>query len=103
MITKFKIFEELEEWNKETGYYVILTEPGDREKDIEIRNFLENHIGRIKKMYYPGAWFTVEFDNVPEKIAKYFNGRDFHQSYIKYISKNKEDLEPFIQSNKYNL
>lgn len=101
MITKFKLFEE--KWNKETGSYVIMTEPGDREKDIAIRNFLENNIGKITKMFYPGAWFNVEYDNIPSNIKKYLENKDFNSAYILHISKNKEDLEPYIALKKYNL
>lgn len=103
MITKFNLFEKLEEWNKETGYYVILTWGGTFDKDVKLRNFLENHIGKITKMYYPGSWFTAEFDNTPDDIQKLLKDRDFNSTQILHISKNKEDLEAILQAKKYNL
>ena len=104
MITNFKIFEESEKWNKETGYYVIMTEPGDRSVDIRLRKWLENNIGQITKMYYPGAWFDVKYDNMPEVIKSRIKGKtNFNSANILHISKNREDLEAIIAGNKYNI
>ena len=88
-----KTFEKLEEWNKETGHYVIMTETGDRPGDVMLRKFLESNIGQIKKMYYPGGWFDAKYDNVlglpnrtTDTIDRLLHSKSqFHHQDILYI------------------
>ena len=101
MITKFKIFEDSQEeipWNNKEGSYVILNKSGKKYSD-----FLDKNIALITKVYYPGAWFDVKFNDIPEELESLLDGIDFHTSEIKYISKNREDLESILQSKKYNI
>ena len=93
MITKFKIFEAFDD---KIGYYVILDDPRYSE-------FLKNNVGVITKVYYPGSWFDVKFDNLPKELEIFLKDRNFHVDHIKHISKDKETLEAIIQSQKYNI
>ena len=100
MITKFKLFEEA--WNDKIGYYVILTY--STSSNPSYSNFFKNNIGQITKMYYPGAWFDVKFDNIPTEIEKFIEKRmNFNTADIKYISKDKQELEAILIANKYNI
>jgi len=94
MITKFKIFES---WDDKLGYYVILCDVNRKYSE-----FLKNNIGLITKIYYPGTWFDVKFDNVPTEL-KYLNDINFNTVNIEHISKDKKELESILDSRKYNL
>jgi hypothetical protein len=99
MITKFKIFENSQEpWDHMKGSYVILGK-----LDKKYSDFLEKNIALITKVYYPGAWFNVIFDNIPKELEKSLDNLDFNTADIKHISKNKEDLESILKSKKYNI
>jgi len=99
MITKFKIFENINE-NPKVGDYVILKpeqcnylDNGQNDKLIDI---IKTNIGQITKIHGSGEIFKIEFENV----ATPFNVRILK---IKYWSNNKEELELKLQANKYNL
>ena len=97
MITKFKIFEE-KIWNDEIGYYVIVKSKNHSE-------FFENNIGKISNMYYPGAWFDVEYDNIPDKILRYldYKAGQFNVADILIKSKDKKECEDYLTMKKFNL
>ena len=97
MITKFKIFEE-KNWNDDIGSYVIVKSKNHSE-------FFENNIGRITKMYYPGAWFDVEYDNEPIVITNYLDGKAGHFNIADILikSKDKTECEAYLAAKKYNI
>ena len=92
-----KTFED-EKWNDKEGSYVLLSINKEN-----YDNFLNNNIGKITKVYYPGSWFDVEFDDIPEELERMFGKRNFHTNDIKHISKNREDLEAILLGRKYNI
>ena len=99
MITKFKIYEEINRGRPEIGDYVIV-EFGPVTSDSNHffpREHVENNIGEI--IDYGFAKYYIKYENLPreDKIIEIFR-KD-----IKYCSKNIEDLEMFITSKKYNL
>lgn len=82
MITKFKIFETANEGEPEVGDYITdSTNP--------------SRIGKIYHKNYGEYWTVSYLDNT----LVYFV--DFDE--VTHWSKNKEDLEPYIIANKYNL
>ena len=81
MITKFKIFEAANEGVPEVGDYIT-----DSIDPIRI--------GIICAKNYE-YWTVAYLDNTLVYFVDIEN--------IKYWSKNKEDLEPYIIANKYNL
>lgn len=106
MITKFKIFEN--EHKPEIGDFIVL-------KDIDLTNFPEdkkeipswfvNKIGQIKDYNTERGHkeFEVYFD-VPDRFG--FNEDKLIRvdiNNIKYFSKNKKDVESYIQTKKYNI
>ena len=109
MITKFKIYEQLDEGTPMYGDYVICLE--QESGDDEFDNFLLNCIGEIVG-YSEGSYdYIIKYNDIPNQFLFYFgsNGTNYRlcrpmkKSEILHWSENKEDLEPFIQSNKYNL
>jgi hypothetical protein len=101
MITAFKIFEKKER-KYNIGDYVICQEDNIPNT---FRNFLSNNIGIITG-YVASHTYRVEFDEVPENYAHWFDkdkGRPMNNSEIQYSSTNKEDLEKYIYANKFNL
>jgi len=108
MITKFKIYESINDGEPEIGDYVIC-DPDFR----NLFNFINNNIGQI--INYPSTTdkYVIKYENVPESIYSFFDvnislsghtyKRYFQRDEIIYWSKNKEDLEHLIQSKKYNL
>ena len=80
--------------------YVIMISSVDT-----VKNFIENNIGQIIEIDRENYDVTVKYFNIPSHLKEYFvnNSRIFGLRKIKHWSKNKEDLIPFIQSNKYNL
>ncbi len=90
MITKFKIFENINESEPKIGDYVICK---TRSTDtIEFKKYVDNNIGKIVDNYL--AYYYVKFK---EKTYIFTIGN------ILYWAKNKEDIEVLIQANKYNL
>jgi hypothetical protein len=97
------------------GKYVLLNLKGKNILNAEAIEFLENTSGEIiaeydKKITYEKI-ITVKYDNIPDNIKKFFSYsinnkfwvRNFYSSDIIFFSKNKDDIETFIQSKKYNL
>lgn len=88
MIIKFKLFETINQGEPEKGNYVII----DTYKD---NNTI--CIGRI--FHYDGTYFYVKY-TLPDGHT--FNDIFLRDKIIKW-AKNKKELIPFLQANKYNL
>lgn len=94
-----KLFEEV--WNSIEGEYVVLKYDKKKKKYAD---FIENNIGIIKKVYYPGSWFDVEYDNAPGIIIDLLKNKgQFHRISISIRSKDKKDCEAYLEAKKYNL
>jgi len=120
MITKFKMFEELDLGGFDVGCYVIchLGTPGYYlDNEIVSNEFFDTNIGKIIEIEYPNdneenfddITVVVEYNNATEFIMKkyseskhkciiYFNYND-----IKHWSEDKLDLELELSTNKFNL
>ena len=114
MITKFKLYEELNAGEPEVGDYVIIEKEYDDFEDKNNVNFINSSIGYIWKS--PGkSTHIVKYNNIPDNTKQFFQYSDYsdglkignsiivYNDDIKYWSKNKEDLEHVIQSKKYNI
>ena len=113
-----KYIKTFESSNKllELGTYVICDE---ETSNIELKNFLKNNIGVIK-YYFDGINEDLPYmvyyknlknlkkssigiiDRFNEEI-KFPDCRAMREKEIIHHSKNKEDLEPFILANKFNI
>jgi len=110
MITKFKIFENVNENEPEVGDYVIAS---SNDFLIDLNEFTKNRIGRLynifKPLYVDDLSYTVIYDNIPKELDCYtFKVYDeeaisLDKEDIKYWSKDKEDLEKILMTNKFNL
>jgi hypothetical protein len=82
----------------EIGDYVICSE-----YDNDINFFIENNIGEVIDLNcgYP---YIVKYNNAPEGLKnKNFHRRGMYKDEIKYVSKNKEDLESILLAKKFNI
>jgi hypothetical protein len=103
--------EQSEEEPLQIGEFVICYEENDLSggKTLgkeEINKFFALNIGQIVE--YDDKWYEVEFENIPNTIDTWFHGsrlncRVMKRSEMIQHSKNKEDLLPYINQNKYNL
>ena len=110
MITKFKIYEEINLNEPEVGDYII-AESNDFLTDIN--EFTKNRIGILynifKPLYADDLSYTIIYDNIPKELDFYvFKVYDdeaisMNREDIKYWSKNKEDLEKILIANKFNI
>ena len=88
-----KKFENL--MGPEVGDYVALISDDDHDKVI---NFLDKNIGKIFKKISDDC-YGVEFDNYFLNQNKFY----FMIDKILFYSKNKEEVETYLLSRKYNL
>lgn len=119
-----KKFENINDTEPEVGDYILikvnLQEYGKKEI---INNFINNTIGKVYKIYNDDI--RVSYENIPDEIKGWFSKpiytpslkfinaikgvgegeytRLFSKDRIVVFSKNKKDVEPYIQANKYNL
>jgi len=105
MITNFKLFEEICKDEPEIGDLVVCNE-SESYSDSEIITFTSNNIGEYIR--YDTEFmqpYVIHYEEIPKNLEKYFshNERNMSLDEIKYISKNKDELEYIIQSNKFNL
>jgi len=87
----------------QAGDYVICIENGGIQA---VKNFVDNNIGIIVKVKNrPNFPYRVKYENIPIEIEEWFTdeSREMSEKEIIHFSKNKEDLEIYIQANKYNL
>ena len=97
MITKFKIFESVNEL-PELGDYVIVDEKVGFRNEVLI-NFYKTNIGEIIKKN-ANNWYDVKYEN------KLNMGSGLHIveiSGLKYWSHNKKELEDILINKKYNI
>jgi hypothetical protein len=80
--------------------YVICRPLDDRDPDLN--DFLKTHIGQlVGRRYFD---YDIKFEKVPKYIIDcYDNPIQFEREEIIHWSKNKEDLQIYIDINKYNL
>jgi hypothetical protein len=92
------------------NYYVLLSLknniPGIPEQII---NFLNNNIGQIYYIPNPNTC-TIYYENVPEDIKQDFSNWSISKNHwttdidkIKIWAENKEDLEIYLNTKKYNI
>jgi hypothetical protein len=108
MITEFNkyIYDE-----PEIGDYVYCEEPYEWAHNYDLLDFLNNNIGRIidieKYRKHDKKLYMVTFDNIPNKLIKHFpfkiETRAYYIECIKIWSKNREEVETYITSKKYNI
>ena len=120
MITKFKLFEEINVGEPKVGDYVICEEiPQSTPKFqyADVIEFLKNNIGKIKKISYnpdPNLEgverysYIVAYNNIPLSLITYFlsgknNARRMFKDNIIYWSKDRDELETILLSKKYNV
>lgn len=129
MITKFKIFENINKQPKVGDYVIIDADEFNYFNDWNenVINFIKSNIGQIQSIssHVQGpndesskVRFYIKFENVPDNISysnfknrkprslSVFSEKDirgFLSNDIKYWSNNKDELEAILQSKKYNL
>jgi len=106
-----KTYENLTDEPK-AGDYVMCEESSETDSVIEINDFIKNNIGVIRSIsqFIYDVPYIIEYDNIPDSLRgiylgfpEYNNNRRMSRDEIIHFSSNKEDLEPYIQANKYNL
>jgi len=114
MITKFKIYEKLNVNEPEVGDYVICY--NYETDDVLFRDkFTSNNIGKLMEIQNLNHYneieysYMVKYDFLPDELD-WLNFKDlgkyvlsFYKNDIKYWSKNREDLEMILQTNKFNI
>jgi hypothetical protein len=93
----------------EIGDYVVASTRFFSIRNSDFYNFLCNNVGKIND-YQNDEW-VVNYLSVPKPIRKYLSYwnrtvgwcRSFRPSEIEFYSKNKEDVEIYIQAKNYNL
>lgn len=124
MITKFKIFESINEGRPQIGDYVICDVSEQYSSSdklffatIEAIDFISKNIGYIWKI--PDHQnYLVKYFNIPEDLEKFIFHYSDYRDYegpkkgnsilvdienIKHWSKNKEELITLLEIDKYNL
>jgi len=105
-----KQYEELNSGLPKINEYVIC-EVGDVFDTYNISNlnlFLNNNIGQIVNINRYDI-YQIKYQNIPDDISNMFttinnnNVRNMRLDNILYCSKNKEELETLLSTNKYNL
>jgi len=94
-----KCFESLiDDKEPEIGDYVIC-EAASHFYGTEFAKYIDGHIGVIENIYY------FEYDQEYKCVVRYENTKraTFSLKNIKHWSKNKKDLEIYLDSKKYNL
>lgn len=113
-----KYFENINTNNIEIGDFVLFNYPDHVTQtyicllDHNIRNFINNNIAVIVEILDDNIWIEVNYEDVtedpimqsPQYSYKFNNNKIILQKkYIEYKSKNKEDVEAYLNSKKYNL
>ena len=107
MITKFKIYEEINLNEPEIGDYVI-AKFSRADDDHPLNLFVTKNIGLItdKTYYQQRIQYTVKFDDIPKELYFYSTNHStlrFYRQDLLQCSKNKEDLEKILIANKFNI
>ena len=105
-----KKYEEVSQKEPQIGDYIICKE--DFINDEKLTSFLLSNIGQIYSID-PRGNYVVEYNNIPKDLETNFreyireynknNLTTIYPSEIIEFSKNKEDLEIYINKMKYNL
>jgi hypothetical protein len=106
-----KYIKTYEDINKEpqVGDYVICDDYFDK-----LTEFEANNIGQITSIdddVDNGAPYNIKYNNIPYNIRTWFFYNDDHNYGIRpmsieeiiFFSSNKEEVERYLQANKYNL
>ena len=110
MITKFKIFENINVAPKVGDYVIIDTDRNNC--NIQVNNFLNDNIGQIVETptSHGGTEviYIVKFDDVSDELLRfnYFDYEYTHQyklNKLKCWSDKKDELQTLIDSKKYNI
>jgi len=104
MITNFKKFESINEKSIEIGDFVICEEVDYA--DINTI-FTSTNIGKFIRYDDGEAYpYIIKYDYTPKNMKSYFSGddeRNMSIDEIKYWSKNRNELEIILQTNKFNI
>jgi len=120
MITKFKIYEDSDEFQPgigepEVGDYVACEDYAEygylniEEENLIMRNFISNNVGKVVVYNSDDNYPYIVKYKIPKKlhinIRDFFNfdKRDMSRNEIKFWSKNKKDVEAYLAGKKYNL
>ena len=109
MITKFKIYEAVNETPK-VGDYVLINANKNlfSVKDPDVKDYLEfigNSVGKITNVNDVHNNVAVKYQDIPNHIKYIFNVNTvlYPPSHIEFIAKNPEEVELQIKAKKYNL
>jgi len=98
-----KTYEAIKDKPQIGDYALCKPESGIIVYDIinKLHNFIDNNIGKN----YKNTFYNIRYNNIPEELKNFFyeNTKYFHENDILQFSSNKEELEAYIQSKKYNL
>ena len=106
MITKFKLYEAINQNKPEKGDYVVCEFPSDSFFDTELFKYINiDKIGRIVNITDAFELHLIEYEDLPKKYStdSHIGQRYISDEHIKYWSKSKEELEEFLATKKYNL
>lgn len=113
MITKFRLYESVNEGKPKVGDYVICT----TEFNPDLNLYLDENIGQIIEIDPPGNSYEpyqVIFDNIPKSLDIYtdvkINNFETYQTYIPftiseiiYWYNDKKILEQILITKKFNI
>lgn len=102
MITKFKIFENLNEQPKVGDYVLLNVNVFPYENEITA-DLIMSKIGKITEIKHNLPLNQKNTYIIKFNIDSTFFDKEFNISHFKYWSSSKEELEAMIASNKYNL
>lgn len=105
-----KTYEEININEPEVGDYVICKENNSDRSDDKAASFTSNRIGKIVRISLTNTYkYDISYTDIPINLHQFFNTirgeecRPMKGDEIIYWSKDKDELIPFISSNKYNL
>ena len=100
-----KTYEELKIGVPQAGDYVIAEIPTHIAKfyDIDYVNFIQDNIGIIIVVNTKEHYVGIEYEQTVPGNNLNVNYTYLNIKLVKYLSKNKEDLETILASNKYNI
>jgi hypothetical protein len=115
MITKFKIFENMNDGEPKRFDYVIVNPQNPRMSEYpELLKFLTETIGKIISRMWTDSYCII-YENIPDEIMYYFEHlisvcdsdsyyyKYFEREEIEFWSEDKEELEKVLDAKKYNL
>lgn len=116
MITKFKIFEQIDlkinDWVV-CEEEIMLHITGYDTEYLKTLEFIKNNIGQyvgIDETNTAGCNYKIKYENIPNGVSSYFdkeNTRPMSIDEIKFNSQNKKECEKFLEiyksSKKFNV